>query len=308
MSDEAGARDVAPAAQRVAAPAGAASGEVVLIPKHLRMDWTDTLALDPELSHLAFRVAAVIGSHFNRHRGDTFVSQETLARVLAISPRSVWNAIAELERRGYLIVERRGPEADKRTRDGRRVCGGRGIANTYRPACGGQAVAATDRGRRLAERAELAWERGQRPPTQPPQRSQDGATFEAGKVESPCDLPGGERSQNRVGKVARDCDPTLEKINPGTRARAGAPRTAPRTAPLGPAGDRLRHRIGGAAYRAWFHGVAAEVAGDCVILTVASGFDRSQIIQRFGREVVACWQAVHPAVTRLEVLIREKPR
>src|SRR5438067_7021440 len=83
------------------------SGQVILLPKHLRLDWMDVLALDPELSPTAYKVAGVLGYHFNRHRGDTFIKQETIARVLGLSLRTVQNAIIELERRGYLIVRRR---------------------------------------------------------------------------------------------------------------------------------------------------------------------------------------------------------
>ena len=32
-------------------------GEVILIPKHLRLDWMDVLALDPALPSTAFKVA-----------------------------------------------------------------------------------------------------------------------------------------------------------------------------------------------------------------------------------------------------------
>lgn len=99
----------------------------------------DVLALDPELSATAYKVAGVIGFHFNRHDGHTYVKQETIARIMEVSERTVWSAIVELERRGYLIVGRRDlGTTTRRERTGRstavRNAGGKGVANTYAPA------------------------------------------------------------------------------------------------------------------------------------------------------------------------------
>jgi hypothetical protein len=131
------------------------SHNLVLITKKVRMEWTDVMALDAELSATAFKVASVIGTHFNNYSGDTYVTQQTIARVMGLSPRTVQNAIVELERRGYLIVRRR--ELGTRS-DGRRVCGGRGVANTYVPAFERTQVAATNAGRKLAARCVRSWE------------------------------------------------------------------------------------------------------------------------------------------------------
>jgi hypothetical protein len=131
------------------------SNNLVLITKKVRMEWTDVMALDAELSATAFKVAGVIGTHFNNCSGDTYVTQQTIARVMGLNPRTVQNAIVELERRGYLIVRRR--ELGTRS-DGRRVCGGRGVANTYVPAFERAQVAATNAGRKLAARCVHSWE------------------------------------------------------------------------------------------------------------------------------------------------------
>ena len=103
--------------------------DIVLLPKRLRMEWTDALALDRELSHVAFRVACVIGQHFNRRSGITYLSQATISRLLGVSERTAWSGTKELEARGYVIVQRR--ELGSRTiihPDGRvekrRICGG----------------------------------------------------------------------------------------------------------------------------------------------------------------------------------------
>jgi hypothetical protein len=131
------------------------SEDLILITKKVRMEWTDMMALDPDLSPKAFKVAAVIGTHFNNYSGDTYVTQERIARVVGLSRRTVQNAIVELEKLGYVIVGRR--ELGTRS-DGRRVCGGRGIANTYTPAFKGTQIFATDAARKLAARCVLSWE------------------------------------------------------------------------------------------------------------------------------------------------------
>jgi DNA-binding Lrp family transcriptional regulator len=164
------------------------SNNLVLITKKVRMEWTDVMALDAELSATAFKVAGVIGTHFNNYSGDTYVTQKRLARVMGLSPRTVQNAIRELERRGYLVVRRR--ELGTRS-DGRRVCGGRGVANTYVPAFEWTQVAATKAGRKLAARCVRSWE---------------------------------QRTQNAARKDATGCFPTLidNSINSLMSHRLGA--------------------------------------------------------------------------------------
>jgi DNA-binding Lrp family transcriptional regulator len=131
------------------------SDDLILITKKVRMEWTDMMALDPELSPKAFKIAGVIASHFNNYSGEAYVTQERIARVVGLSRRTVQNAILELEKLGYLIVGRR--ELGIRS-DGRRVCGGRGVANTYTPAFKRTQVPATDAARKLAARCVLSWE------------------------------------------------------------------------------------------------------------------------------------------------------
>ena len=147
--------------------------DVILLPKKLRAEWMDAMALDTELSNAAFRTGCVIGHHFNRHCGEVFIKQETIARIMGISDRTVWSAIKELEQRGYLAVKRR--ELGNRTSDGRRVCGGKGVANVYLPCFERSQITSSKRGAKLAARCNLWWE---------------------------------ERSQKSTSKVAADCDPT----------------------------------------------------------------------------------------------------
>lgn len=207
-----------PSVRRIAR-AGALA-DLILIPKQLRMEWTDLLAHDRELSNSGFRVACVIGSHFNRRTGDTYVKQETIAEKLGMSERTVWTAIMELERLGYLIIARR--ELGVRATDGRRVCGGRGVANTYLPAF---------------------------------ERSQVTATFSGQKLAARCDHLWSERSQSSVTKVAAHCDPTLTSSSKKnlTRARAGNAEHVEATASGLSNERRLQHPVmpGTPAFDAW---------------------------------------------------------
>lgn len=168
--------------------------EVILITKQLRMQWTDAMAVDAALSPTAFRVGCVIGSHLNKSSGDTFVKQETIADLLGVTKRTVQAAIGELEYRGWLIVERRqlGFRAD-----GRMVCGGKGVANTYRPAF---------------------------------QRTKLVATNGNSKVAADCHLWQMQRWQSGASKVAAHCHPTLKNPSGSNPSRAGARANGPSTA------------------------------------------------------------------------------
>jgi DNA-binding MarR family transcriptional regulator len=159
----------------------AKSGMVILIPKQLRMDWIDVMALDQSLSHVTVRVAMVIAFHLNKYSGKAFLTQELIAEILGISERTVFSAIKELEERRYVIVRRREfGTIVRKTPTGReilvRVAGGKGVANTYTPTVDGSQVSATNRGLMLAKRCELIVE---------------------------------QRSQKSVPKVAASCEPTL---------------------------------------------------------------------------------------------------
>jgi biotin operon repressor len=244
-------------------------GAVILIPKHLRLDWMDVLALDPALPPTPFKVAGIIGYHFNHGQGGTFIKQETIARIAGLSDRTVWAAIIELERRGYLIVKRR--DLGTTVRHGRnldipvRNAGGKGVANTYLPAFQRSQVTATNTGRKLAEYCELTWE---------------------------------QRSQNRVAKVAADCEPTL-KANP-LRASARVVHQ------LGEAGDLLCQRIGDEQFGHWFLDVWLEaVSRDTVRLSAPSAFVRNWLLQHHLQAIVDCWQRKHSSVIeRVQIVVR----
>ncbi len=256
--------------EQSAAASPKASGQVILIPKQLRMEWMDVLALDPDLSPTAYKVAGVLGYHFNRHRGDTFIKQETIARLMGLSERTVWGAIVELEQRGYLIVERRDlGTTTRRERSGKsttvRNAGGKGVANTYVPAFQRSQVAATNTGRKLAEY---------------------------------CDHYVAQRSQNPVAKVAVDCEPTL-KTNPlRTRARVEHQ--------LGDAGDLLCQQLGDGPFRSWFREVRFEALdGGTLKLSVPSAFVKKWLTEHYREAIIACWQRMHSrGIERVEMAVR----
>ncbi|WP_438275695.1 helix-turn-helix domain-containing protein [Nitrobacter sp.] len=258
--------------------------EIILIPKQLRMEWTDVLALDAGISHAAFRVACVIGSHFNSTTGETFVTQDTVARVMGVSSRTVWSAIRELEECGYIIVRRR--ELGVRVSDGRRVNGGKGAANVYLPAFERSQVAATSRGLKLATHCDLVWS----------QRSQVAATSNGSKVAMDCELSGSQRSQNPASKVAMGCDPTLKTNSKNARASALALR-------LGSPAQLLHKRLGSEKFESWFAKVELVVPGPPVAtLRAPSRFIRDYIVQHFDEMVLSCWKATSPTIERVEII------
>lgn len=247
------------------------TGEVILIPKPLRAEWMDALAHDPDLSSTAYKVAGVLGSHFNRHRGNAFLKQETIARIMRLSKRTVWGAIVELERRGYLIVDRRdlgnATRTEPKTGKSTTVChaGGKGVVNTYFPAFQRSQVTATNTGRKLAEYCDHWW---------------------------------AQWSQNPASMVAVDCDPTL-KVNPiRTRERVEHA--------LGAAGDMLCEQLGDTAFRQWFKEVRCEaVVGDTVKLSAPGKFVRKRLIEDYQQAIVACWQKTHSrGIVRVEIVVR----
>lgn len=232
-------------------PAGPQSGAVILIPKQLRAEWMDVMALDARLSHVAFRAAGVIGSHFNNKTGQTFLSFELIAEKMGVSERTAWSAVKELERSGYLIVKRREfGTILRKTTTGReievRVAGGKGVANTYFPAFERSQVAATNTGLKLATRCELMWE---------------------------------QRSQNPASKVATGCEPTLTSPSEKNSSRAREPSGADA---LGPLAAIIRASIGDNEFRAWFgnSSISAETS-DALTIALPTKFRRQEVIKRY---------------------------
>lgn len=83
--------------------------------RHLRLfRWREAIQKS-DLKPVCRLVAYALSMHMNGDCGSCFPSQSTLARETGLSTRAVQMAIAELERRGYLRVERGGsPKGGKR--------------------------------------------------------------------------------------------------------------------------------------------------------------------------------------------------
>jgi hypothetical protein len=228
--------------------------EVILIPKKLRAEWMDVMALDSALSHVAFRAAGVIGSHFNKVTGKAFLGQTTIAAAMGVSPRTAWSAVKELEERGYLIIGRRKlGEGVRATKSGPQIikhAGAKGVANTYVPAFEKSQIFATTVGSALAARCDQYWS---------------------------------DRSQNSVSKIATGSEPTL--TSPSGKNPAELNHN------LGKAGDRLIQLIGPEMFTSWFMKVSAiEVAGEGrVVISVPNHFFANYIRTRFSDLLRQAW-------------------
>ncbi|MGE0523503.1 MAG: tyrosine-type recombinase/integrase [Variibacter sp.] len=129
-------------------------GEVILLPKKLRAEWSDLLALDLKVTPTDLRVGMIISCHFSRQKASTYISLDALVRLSGLSRPTVWRAIQRLRELGYLKIK--GRELGFRE-DGRRVRGGRGVANTYEPALDRQKLS-SDLAQKVITRAHLFWE------------------------------------------------------------------------------------------------------------------------------------------------------
>ena len=89
------------------------AAKIIIMPRD-RLAWHKQMAEDCELSHVAFRLAVIIGSYFNNRTGRTFVGYDTLAARLKVNRATVWRALRELmpadadknpKGRGHLAIE-----------------------------------------------------------------------------------------------------------------------------------------------------------------------------------------------------------
>lgn len=255
--------------------AGANVGTV--IPKHRRMEWTDAMAKDAELSPTAFRVACIIGAHFNHNTGSTFVSLPTIARVAAICRNTARKLVCELEQRGYLIVER---HQIGKGEDGQNFYGGRGATNVYRPSF---PQSSGNVGRSERERHEQ-------------ERGQSDAPFRSGKGDNALTPFPTERGQIETQKGASARDPvpllTQEPHAGGEDDWAEVRR-------------RLREMIGQTEFRCWFRDVWLDHQGTRIItLATTSKFTNREVEARYGTALLRCWQSLHPSVERVQIALR----
>jgi hypothetical protein len=83
----------------------------------------------------------------------------------------------------------------------------------------------------------------------------------------------------------------------------------PKPHQLGPAGDRLRQRLGNDVFASWFGGARiVGASGDTVTIGVDTAFIRTRIISQFEAQCVAAFSAIDPTVARVEVMVAEGTR
>jgi biotin operon repressor len=270
-----------------AKPAPRNNDSVILITKQLRKDWVDAMAIDADLAPASFKIGAAIGTHFGNKSGMTYVSVKTLAKLTGLSEATVGRAILDLERRGYIIIQRR--EIGERV-DGRKVYGGKGVANVYLPSVDTVQISATDRGQRLAARVRQAWE-----------ETQNGGTSKhvTGDV-----LNAAHSTSNTSVKHLPGDVPSLSSPSEKNSLRARGP-SCPDG--LGPAGALLRQRLGADVYGSWFgRAQVSAITADTLTLSAATKFQASRLRQDFETKILEAWQAITPTITRLEIIVRKE--
>jgi DNA-binding PadR family transcriptional regulator len=270
---------------------------VILITKQLRMDWVDVMATDRALPPASLKVACAIGTHFDNKSGMTYVSQETLHKVTDLSVATVQRALQDLERRGYIIIERR--EIGERE-DGRKVYGGKGVANVYLPALDTVKISATDRGLKLAQRVRQAWDETQNAGKAKHLTDEvlSGAKHITGDVLNNCHSTSNTSAKHITGDV-----PTLTSSSKKNSSRARGP-SCPDG--LGPPGDLLRQRLGEGRYASWFTDVELVSIGDgSVTLSAPTAYRASRIRQDFETSVLDAWRLIAPDITRVIITSRK---
>jgi biotin operon repressor len=273
---------------------GKKTGQVIMIPKQLRMDWMDVMGTDRGLQPASYKVAAVIGTHFDNKSGMTYVSQEKIAKVTGLGEATVKRAVMDLERRGYILIQRR--EIGKRV-DGRKVYGGKGVANVYLPAVDAVQISATDRGQRLVDRVRRNWVESQNA------KQVTGDLLNVSKEVMGDHLNDRDsRSNTSIKQVTGDL-PTLTSPTEKNSSRAGGPSSPDG---LGPFGAILAARIGADRFKHWF-GTArlGDVTADTMTLEMPNKFIRDRAAQDFEPDLLICCQIHHPTIRRVSLIVRE---
>lgn len=72
-----------------------------------KMQWLNAVSLECEVSSTAFRVAYLIADHQNRVTGFAWPSLARLAERICLSSKSIQRAVGQLEKLGWLKVDRR---------------------------------------------------------------------------------------------------------------------------------------------------------------------------------------------------------
>lgn len=74
-------------------------------------EWLKLVAADAELTPAAFKLAFLIGEHFNRETGKAWPGTDRLCVKMGSDRRNVTRLLDQLEKRGWLVIDRRkGPK------------------------------------------------------------------------------------------------------------------------------------------------------------------------------------------------------
>lgn len=83
---------------------------------HFKFLWLRQVCTDPDIGHLACRVAGLLIDHINSSSGEAWPSQSRLAAASSVTPRAIQYALKKLIARGHLKARRK-----------------RGLNNRYKP-------------------------------------------------------------------------------------------------------------------------------------------------------------------------------
>jgi hypothetical protein len=274
--------------------------DLILIPKKLRLDWMDVMAVDPLVLPTQYKVVGAISSHLGNKSGLTYVGQDRLARVCGLSLPTVNRAIGELERMGYLIVRRK--EVGVRG-DGQKVYGGRGTANVYLPACDAAQVSVTDPSKKLIKKlvdnARLFWDNsdGKGDKNHLTNDVLPCSKHVMGDVVFTMESISGEPLKHITHDV-----PTLKLPTEANSIQILDHRAVDG---LGVAGDALRKRLGDDAFKSWFLDKIAVCSedGDTVTLSAPTAFHRDYIVAQYDDAMLHAWRRVRPVTKRVAVIV-----
>jgi hypothetical protein len=283
-----------------------------------RLRWVDTMANDPKLKPMAFKVAAKIGSHFNSITGETYGAQEKLSHWMGIGERTIRRAISDLVSLGYLIVI--APEADNflKSKDKRR-------SNTYQPAINcvrldiaTSALIANDNFQSDTNATAISSPDGGAANENDPAFIKESEFHEAhlsSSAETSCGScegqerpPAGVASRSEAEK--HEVAGGLSTLNdPSDQYPSSPPGEKPEHDD-----DLLRKFVNllptyvGNENTHWLKDITAvNMAIDAVVFAVSNKFIEDWFKNRFQHQVLDCVKRFCPAVTRVEFVSKSKP-
>lgn len=237
----------------------------VLIPKSLRQDWVDLMALDERLTALAVRAGIVVAVRCIRNEtGVGFIGLDKVASLLGVSRRTAWSAITLLVKHGYLGIKQRGH--------------GKGRANEYEMLLDKVQPVARLAHEKLATRCSLLW----------------------GPSGNGLHLGAGVNVQNPASQGAAHCTPSLtypsgSSLEPAHRLGAAGDRLR----------QKIGGDLFASWFRDVDVTIEEHAGGKAAVLHAPSRFAATTIATKFVDDVLACWRADDPSITATRVLVRQ---